>query len=741
MSRHYLIGRGEQLSSTIGAIKGGGGNKEPVYTFEESQERLQPELHATVQGLTTDKRLAPNDVHVMQFVLHPAFIAKSYHPSTLINSAGLSVVGSKPIRIRTDDRPDTSERYTSSLLVAGTGGSFRNLDGMLSREDPSDGDDNRIGQITRIERISSYSLADKLHETPGDHQWHELVLHRVSEHLAPDNLNDFLVLAGDLDIEVEDQLNFQTADLLYLPIRGDEADIRHLAEYSTVRAVRPMPRLKLEPVGDGVTRQVGRPTRLPDPDPEIREPPAVAVFDGGIPKSNPLSPWIGNYIKANPDAADVPQYTSHGLAVCSALLFGNLNLQQPPLHTRITAVRVLDDDTRLDDPLNLYKTLGNIETVLEAQRFAYVNLSLGPDMPIEDDEVSAWTSVLDDILSSSDTLLSVAVGNNGDLDDASGNNRIEPPGDSVNALCVGAADSEGLFWGRAPYSAVGPGRSPGIIKPDVLAFGGTYDDEFQVVTPGDTPITVGMKGTSFAAPNALRQAIRIREICGSAISPLAAKTLLIHSAESQDSLAKKEIGWGRIPSDATSIVTTYDGSAMIIYQGQIRPGKYVRARIPIPAGLNDGFVALSTTFSFKCKVDPQSPDVYTRSALEITFRPNMNRHKPERQYPETGSFFTSKGASDLYSTEEERRKDQGKWETVLHNRRRYRSATLVRPVFDIHCNAREMGSSSTDSDDLEYALAITIDAPKTPQLHQLILDQYKQLVTLEPILGLDGGLA
>jgi hypothetical protein len=140
---------------------------------------------------------------------------------------------------------------------------------------------------------------------------------------------------------------------------------------------------------------------------------------------------------------------------------------------------VLDDDTRLDDPLNLYKTLDNIETVLASQRFEYVNLSLGPDMPIEDDEVSAWTSVLDNILSSSDTLLSVAVGNNGDLDDASGNNRIEPPGDAVNALCVGAADSEGLFWGRASYSAVGPGRSPGIVKPDVLAFGGTSDDDFR----------------------------------------------------------------------------------------------------------------------------------------------------------------------------------------------------------------------------------------------------------------------
>ena len=676
----------------------------------------------------------------MQFILHPAFIAKSYHPSKLLNNSNLSLVGSKPASIKTADQPDESKRYTSSLLVAGTKRSFSHLDDLLNREDPSVGVTNGIDEITKIERINNYSLADKLHAGLGNQEWHELVLHLLDENLAPDNLNDFLVLAGDLGVEVEEQLTFRTSNLLYLPVRGDDVNVRQLAEYSTVRAVRPMPRLKLEPIGDGVTRQAGHPMRLPNVAPSIQEAPTIAVLDGGLPESNPLQPWIAKYIKANPDASDVAQYNRHGLAVCSALLFGNLNKQQPPLRSRIIAVRVIDGDTRFDDPLNLCKTLGNIETVLESRPFSFVNLSLGPDMPIEDDEVSAWTSVLDDILSSSDTLLSVAVGNNGELDEQSGNSRIEPPGDAVNALCVGAADSEGAYWKRAPYSAVGPGRSPGIVKPDILAFGGVVGDEFQVLAPGAAPVAVGTMGTSFAAPNALRQAIRIREICGSAISPLAAKTLLIHSAESRQLLAKKEVGWGRVPSDATSIVTTEDGAAMIIYQGKIRPGKFIRARIPVPIGLNNGYVVLSATFSFKCKVDPQSPDVYTRSALEVTLRPDSENYTSGKKYPKSKSFFSARGTSNLYSTEQESRKDQGKWETVLHNQKRFRSATLSKPVFDIHYNAREGGSPSNDGDALEYALAITINAPKTPQLHDLILKQYSQLVTLEPILDVGGGL-
>lgn len=44
-------------------------------------------------------------------------------------------------------------------------------------------------------------------------------------------------------------------------------------------------------------------------------------------------------------------------------------------------------------------------------------------------------------------------------------------------------------------------------------------------------------------------------------------------------------------------------------------------------------------------------------------------------------------------------------------------------MFDIHYNAREEGGASLSvTDKLEYALAITISAPKIGNLHQLILD-------------------
>lgn len=74
--------------------------------------------------------------------------------------------------------------------------------------------------------------------------------------------------------------------------------------------------------------------------------------------------------------------------------------------------------------------------------------------------------------SSGAVLAAVAVGNTGEMDRASGNARVQVPSDCVNSLGIGAADSSTADWRRAAYSSVGPGRSPGLIKPDVLSFGG-----------------------------------------------------------------------------------------------------------------------------------------------------------------------------------------------------------------------------------------------------------------------------
>ncbi len=327
-----------------------------------------------------------------------------------------------------------------------------------------------------------------------------------------------------------------------------------------------------------------------------------------------------------------------------------------------------------------------LEEVLLSRQYHFINLSLGPDLPVADMDVHAWTSVIDDLLSDGDTLMTVAVGNNGEMDRASGNARVEVPSDCVNALAVGAATETEDSWTRAPYSAIGPGRSPGVVKPDLMAFGGSATRYFHVLAPGKKAEMAPQLGTSFASPYLLRNAVGVRAILGPELAPLAIKALLVHSAD-PSSHNKLEVGWGKVPEDIITVITRPAGVARVVYQGELKPGKYLRALLPLPASGLTGKIRLTATFCYASPTDPQDAAAYTRAGLEIVFRPSDKKIKTGKANADTKGFFDMK----KYATEHERRSDLGKWETVLHSTKHMRGNSLANPVFDIHYNAREAG--------------------------------------------------
>ena len=94
----------------------------------------------------------------------------------------------------------------------------------------------------------------------------------------------------------------------------------------------------------------------------------------------------------------------------------------------------------------------------------------------------------------------MAVGNDGERDAETGLDRIQVPSGCVNAIGIGACDSTEADWQRAPYSSVGPDRSPGIIKPDLVGFVGMADRPFVVLSHELDPRLAATAGTSFAAP-------------------------------------------------------------------------------------------------------------------------------------------------------------------------------------------------------------------------------------------------
>jgi len=189
------------------------------------------------------------------------------------------------------------------------------------------------------------------------------------------------------------------------------------------------------------------------------------------------------------------------------------------------------------------------------------------------------------------------------------------------------------------------------------------------------------------------------------------------------------VGWGKVNEDVMDIITCSAGEARIVYKGELNPGKYLRAKVPLPKEGLCGRVKLKATFCYSSYVDPQDTCSYTRAGLDIVFRPDLDKIKAGKKTPDSRSFFEMK----TYASEDERRSDMGKWETVLHNEDSMLGATLKNPVFDIHYNAREGGGATSRAENIKYALVITITAPKVVDLYNEILRNYPSiLVPIQP---------
>ena len=170
-------------------------------------------------------------------------------------------------------------------------------------------------------------------------------------------------------------------------------------------------------------------------------------------------------------ASPSPSYFWHGSTVTSAMLFGSVSDAQVdrPL-CRVDHHRVLDKNS-YDDPFELYEVLERVKAVLAQRNYEFISLSIGPALAVDDNDVHAWTAVLDEHLSDGRTLATIAAGNTGEEPDDPilQKWRVQVPSDCVNGLTVGASDRRDGNWARASYSSRGPGRSPGIVKPDVTS--------------------------------------------------------------------------------------------------------------------------------------------------------------------------------------------------------------------------------------------------------------------------------
>ena len=394
--------------------------------------------------------------------------------------------------------------------------------------------------------------------------------------------------------------------------------------------------------------------------------------------------------------------------------------------SKVTHVRVLGEkqlNPLTIEDIDLYEVIDGIVDYLEKNKPDFANLSLGPDTSVDDNEVSYWTARLDKYASENSTLITVAAGNNGNYSDLGNLNRVQIPSDAVNILSVGSADNQGDNWNRATYSAIGPGRNPGIIKPDILCFGGSEEQPFYVLALHNGVYKMAANaGTSFAAPLAMRQAARIYGDFKDSLNLLSIRAILIHQAQNNN-LDCKEVGWGKCNEDSNYLITCEDNEITVVYNDVLDISQYTRLPLPLSNVTLDCEIEVKSTIVAKTEVDPSFSATYTKSGFEVVFRPDSQNidEDSQYQYPKSKAFF--KNMLPPLISETMQKAKGAKWECV-----RREEITLRKfhtPVCDIVSHHRDEGKNEIIKHPIEISCIITIRAKKGVDLYNRVIRSYQ----------------
>lgn len=737
MARHnnFLLGMGERLTGRV-EVPSGGGPKNAPYSFERAVQRVSDKLGvANSLFASLDASVAPDDEVVAAITLHPRYVSKSDYPQALLSAQGLRTIGSKSKLVTPEawgisKHPDAA--YTEELFVAGKRGDFRIWQDRMAQVSEAAG---WADELQQVEDLAAFEAPEKLKGFGRDLDRDgllEVVLHNAGR---SEIIEQFLAYVKNLEMEAEVRYRRDIRGLTFIPVRANFRRAEELARFTFLRAVRPMPTIR--PMVPGIARSVvGPPPALPKQD-AVDATVTAVIFDGGLDTTAAaaLSRWV-RYIEPIGVGNSVSDHTAHGLGVTSAFLFGSIDPAQgvPVPICNVDHVRVLDEDTGKNGE---YMYLDALDRIVDHLRnnphYEFANLSLGPALAADDNDITEWTAALDEFFVSGRTLTTVAAGNSGELDPAGGNNRIQPPSDGVNILAVGACSSQSKTWIRAPYSSVGPGRSPGYVKPDGLSFGGVLTEPFVMLGAGLALIQDA--GTSFASPNTMRAAAAVKAHAGSTLSPLAIRALLIHRAN-DSGLDRSEVGWGRFEPDLQDLVTCEDDESLTVHQGSLPVGMHLRAAVPMPSEVLLGKVTLTATLLIAPEVDPDHPSTYTRGGLEVSFRPHADSFTSYSNgrtsvHPTSRSFFSP---TNLYGpTQAQARAARYKWEPCVKHSERMLASSLKEPSFDIYYHHRESGHAAALPQPVPYALVVSVKAPKVPDLYNKTVRAYaKVLVPLRP---------
>ncbi len=314
------------------------------------------------------------------------------------------------------------------------------------------------------------------------------------------------------------------------------------------------------------------------------EAPKICIIDSGIQEEHRLiEPAIDkeksiSFVPNDEGVADLVTDGGHGTRVASAILFPQSvpkagDYQMP---FWLQNARVLDRNCSLDDSLYPPEFMQTIVNEFNSSGTRIFNMSINASVPCRLVHTSAWAATIDKLSWEKDIMFVISTGNIY-MDQGYKNNpgvehylrsgksypdylfekscRIANPAQSAQAIVVGSVCSQkyedediesfGDYGEPSAFSRIGPGIW-GMIKPDVVEFGGDYirnklghpnirvlketcPELVRSVYDGGPAVGRDKVGTSFATPKVTHVLAKIQEAIPGA-STLLYRALLVQSA-------------------------------------------------------------------------------------------------------------------------------------------------------------------------------------------------------------------
>lgn len=719
-------------------------------TFDEARYRLSSEIKEAMDLIDAVPKEFILDEFIVNVRMDVNYSAKSYHPIGLISQTDANDVGSKKwikeVKNINNEKPikpkigkeiflrvnkDTLEKLDEQLII---GKNFSK---------------NAINDIRSIDSLfydTHSKLINKIHDCWSEGKV-ELVLHPFGNRTEDAKKNLLQLICQYRGNPEKVRYKTYQSGITFASALLSKETLKNILKYNPIRTAHPIIFKQLPSIRSGDSSFKLPSLPLDTPKSSIK----VGIFDGGIDISNPyLKPFSieNNPIKTSKDM----NFINHGTGVGGAILYGDLSkygmdsvLPIPTVNIESFRVFPLSDEKDID----LYEVIDIIEdTVPKRPDISVYNLSAGPYGAIDDDNITRFTYAIDKLSKSGEPLFTVAVGNDGDL----GNDdlcRIQAPSDAVNCVGIGAycKNDEGAF-SRAEYSSYGDGREGCKIKPDLLDFGGNYNNPFQLISADGRSRNFSC-GTSFSTPLVSAKAAEIIGRCNFG-NALLARALLVHTAQHPEFKADKYMGHGIANQNAENILSCGDNCVTTIYQSKLRPTQSIKLPFLIVENLKyKGKVIVEWTIVLSTEVDAKQSEDYTLSCIEDTFYPNIYKYTfykdiegkrktktinivKDRELvkelikdgwissktPKTFSQFSNK-----YKTEEER-KQNFKWDTIIKRRANIKYENLKKPYLVLH--AMERYNSNVNF--VNYAVVATMNYIGCEEdVYSLTLKSYNKL--------------